>query len=154
MNNNYARYILLFVALIVSMELAKGQSPLTGSEVPLGTAVKQSDAIFTGQIEEIRGPVVKDIGEKDYFGVKVKVLDVLKGTVDPEVSVALSDRTGTKVPEVAPETGKTYLFFAKKKPVGSQFRVLKLLPADDSIIAQVKQLIAQNPQNEPPSQNQ
>jgi hypothetical protein len=145
MNNSYARYISVFFALIISMGLCKGQAAFTGSEVRSEKVVKQSDAIFTGQIEEIGAAVVKAFGEKSYYGVKVKVLEVLKGTVDPEVSVSSIARTDTKVPEVAPETGKTYIFFAEKKEVGSQYRVLKLLPADDASISQVKVLIAAAP---------
>jgi hypothetical protein len=122
------------------------QTAFTGSEAKLDDVVSKADVIFVGQVEKIGGPVLAAIAQKAYFGVEIKVVNVLKGAVDnPMVSVALIAKTDTTVPEVAPQANQTYIFFVKKKEVGSQFRVLKLLPADSSLIAQVKALIAAAP---------
>jgi hypothetical protein len=145
MNNNFTQFTFILLVLLFSMDFVNGQAAFTGSEVKMDITANKADAIFVGQIEKIGGPTLAAIGEKAYYGVEVKVVEVLKGTVNPEVSVALTARTDAKVPESAPEASKTYIFFVKKKETGSQFRVLKLLPADTALIAQVKALIAAQP---------
>lgn len=145
MNNN-TQYLAIIFALLFSIGFAHAQTAFTGSDSKLDVAVKNADAIFTGQVEEIGAPVFKALGEKSYYGIRIKVVQVLKGTVDSEVLVSLIARMDTKVVEAPPESGKTYLFFAKKKKNSSQLRVIKLIVANNPSIAEVKQLISQSPQ--------
>lgn len=142
MNNYYIRYVSIIFALLFWIESANGQTTFIGSEVPLDNAVKQSDVIFIGQIEEIGPAVIKALGEKSYYGVRVNVVKVLSGEVASEVTVSLNAKIGEKIHEITPETKTAYVFFVKRKAVGSKFHVLKLLAADDALILKIKVLIA------------
>ncbi|MCE0482915.1 MAG: hypothetical protein LV479_01600, partial [Methylacidiphilales bacterium] len=78
-------------------------------------------------------------------GNKIKVLQVIRGSVEGQVTISFKIRGGLH--EQPPQEGDTYIFFAHKntEPGWDNYTVLKLLPATDDNIAKVKALIAAAP---------
>jgi len=106
--------------------------------------------IFVGDIKAIKGPSLHPFAVKNY-GVKVKVIALLKGTIADEVTFAVAAKMDTNPQEEAPKVNQRYLFFGRSYRTGSgiQFEILKLLPADESTIARVNQLSAAAPTSSP-----
>jgi len=117
-----------------------GESKLAGSYLRLEDILAKSDIVFVGEIERIGWPDVKEAGIDSYHGVRVKVIQTLKGSLGSEASVEIGVREGE---ETAPHVGTRYLFFIVKE-IG-WLTVRKLVVANDATIAQVKQLIAAAP---------
>ncbi|MDB4793750.1 hypothetical protein OAG63_01825, partial [Methylacidiphilales bacterium] len=86
-------------------------------------------------------------GRAAYHGVQVKILQVLRGAADTQVTVTLYATFEENVHEQPPKINGTYIFLAHKNTeVGwDQYTVLKLLPATDDNIAKVKALITAAP---------
>lgn len=122
---------------------SQNQSILSGSRLKSEDVTTKVDAVFIGEIEEIGFPTTLSPGALTYHGVKVKVLQVLRGSVGAEVTVTLYAERTSNVREQAPKVSGTYIFFIKQTPGWNI--VHKLLPATDDNIAKVKQLIAAAP---------
>lgn len=118
---------------------------LAGSTLKMEDTVLKANAIFVGEIIQEGIPDVSAPGRSAYSGVKVKVLQVLRGSVDAQVSVTLYTTYSSN--EQPPKAGSTYIFLAHKntEPGWDAYKVFKLLPATDENIAKVKQLIAVGP---------
>lgn len=134
---------------------------LPGSTIKTKYAVAKADAIFTGQVEQEadaiftaeveQNGVTKASGENLFCGIKIKVVDVFKGTVDSKISVSMVVKMVEPVIEAAPppQSNKTYILFVIKKTGkdNDPFTALKLLHATDDNIVMVKKLVTQLPKN-------
>jgi len=116
---------------------------LSGSDKKPEEVVANADTIFVGEIAEIGMGDTKATDRCAYYGVKVKVLQVLKGKPDSQVVVTLYTTFGGGIQEYAPKVGISYIFFAHKNTeVGwDAYTVIKLLPATDDHVTKVKGLI-------------
>jgi hypothetical protein len=144
---------ILWIVLVFGIQVSKAQNTPAGvgqtEPVLSGSALKSEDtatkvdAVFVGEITTIGGGNPKATGRSAYRGVQVKVLQVLRGSVAPQVSVTLYARFEGGVHEQPPVVGGTYIFFAHKniEPGVDNYTVLKLLPATDDSTAAVKKLI-------------
>jgi len=112
---------------------------LSGSTVKTEDIAMKVDAIFVGQIVDIGSPMPGALGQAVYYGVKVNVLQILRGTVDANVTVTLYVTRGMNVHEEPPKTGNSYIFFINEGK--ERIFVRKLLPATDSTTATIKKLI-------------
>jgi hypothetical protein len=144
MSNNSRKIVIIFLTIFFPVFLVRGEDAFTGSATKLDAAASKSDAVFIGQIEDIGSPVLKALGVKSYYGVKVKVIETLKGDVTGEVLLSLRAKTDSKFPEVAPEVNKHYIFFVVSKKTELQLYAIKILLASDSNIDLVKSWIAQS----------
>jgi hypothetical protein len=145
----------LMLSLVLGIQITKGQNTpagveqsepvLSGSTLKSEDVMVKADAIFVGEIVEIGFPTAKAPGRGSYYGVQVKVLQVLRGSVDAQVTVTLY--TTYSAHEQPPKVGNTYIFFAHKntEPGWDNYTVVKLLPATDATITKVKGIIAQAP---------
>ena len=113
-----------------------------GSQKKAENIIASSDVIFVGQITAISGVFMLEPGAS-YCLYKVKVVTVLKGAVGGLIQVSASVRSDGPVAEVRPRANETYIFFAKLGR--DQVDAVKLLPATDTNIANVKTLIAAAP---------
>jgi hypothetical protein len=144
--------------MLVSIQSVKAQNPVAagqGESILTGSAQKSEEiaakadvVVFIGKIIELGDPVPASTDTASYSGVQVKVLQVLRGTVDGDVvKVTLRTTWGRNVHESPPVVGSTYIFFARKNTEKgwNPYTVLKLLPATDATTAKVKALIAAAP---------
>jgi hypothetical protein len=119
-------------------------SNLVGSWHEPKEILAKVDAIFTGQFVTIsEGDFVATGGPT--YGAKVKVLQLLKGTVDPQINVLLHPFSGGQIHERKPELNHTYIFFVKVLKGDNLSQVVKLMDGTDDRIAKVKALIAPAP---------
>jgi hypothetical protein len=150
--------LLISFSLILGFQISKAQNALSetrenisiklsGSDLKSEDIVLKANAVFVGEITELGHPNTKAPGQNVYHGVQIKVLQVLRGSVDAQVTVTLYIHFAPNSSENPPKVGNTYIFFAHKNTeVGwNPFTVLKLLPATDDNIAKVKALIAAAP---------
>ena len=140
--------------MILGVQISKAQNTPTGSgqnePVISGSTLKsddivsKADAIFVGKITAIGFGNLKAKGESVYRGVQVKVLKVLRGTIESSITVTLHVIAVMDFHEDPPEAGSPYIFFVKKAGALEKdpYVVLKLLPATDDNIAKIKQLVA------------
>jgi hypothetical protein len=113
---------------------------LSGSNLKAEEIVLKSDAVFVGEITQTSdGPPAA--ASMHSVGVQVKVLQILKGSVDTEISVTMDVYSIYR--EGPPQVGSSYIFFAHKED--NRIRVLKLLPATDANVTKVKAAIASTP---------
>lgn len=155
--------ILWTLLLILGIQTSKAQNipaeagqnesvRLIGSNIKTKDIISKMDAIFVGKITKrgekvILPPIAQDRGNL-YGGIKVAVAQVLRGSVDTQISVTLF--LNALYYEKLPWIGTSYIFFvtkdAKVDPFNPDpFTVLKLLPATDANIAKVKKLIVATP---------
>ena len=147
----------IILSLVLGIQISKAQnSPaeavqnepiLSGSSLKSEDTVIKSDAIFIGQITQMGFQSLKAAGRSSYYGNIVKILQVLRGTVDAQIKITLYVYYVSDTPENPPKTGNSYIFFVKKNAPGQPdpYAALKLLPATDDNIAKVKALIAASP---------
>lgn len=108
------------------------------SEPATKQAASKADVIFIGEIISIGLPNTKAPGQATYHGVTVKVLQMLKGSLPQQVNVSLARKhVAGKGEDPAPVIGQSYIFFAMNSQP-QELTVTKLLPADDSSIANVR----------------
>ena len=117
---------------------------LPGSQIETKDALTRSDAVFVGELIKLGGAVVARSISPTFLGNDVKVLQVLRGSVEGHILVSIS--ISGPAHEEPPSEGGTYIFFVHKTTEGgglpfSPFGVIKLLPATDANIAEVKKLI-------------
>ena len=155
MKIEYAMHVCL-IALFLSMNpvntpplkaqnfVSGSQNPssgLSGSDLKAEDVVVKSDAVFIGNITGVvAGASAKEQGVTT-FVVSVGVTECLRGDVAGQLTASLKVFMGYR--QKPPESGNSYIFFVRKN--GSEFAVLKLLPATDANIAKVKALIAAAP---------
>ncbi len=144
--------------IVVNLQSLKAQNPTTtrqGEPILSGSAQKseeiaaKANTVFIGKIIELGDPVPIAMDTASYSGVQVKVLQILRGTVNDEVvKVTLHTTWGRNMHETPPVIGNTYIFFARKNTEKgwNPYTVLKLLPATDDNITKVKALIAAAPE--------
>jgi hypothetical protein len=120
---------------------SQSESVLSGSALRSEDVLGKADAVFVGEIEEIGFPTAKAPGRGAYYGVQVKVSQVLRGTVAARISVTLYTVFARN--ERPPKVGGTYIFFAHKntEPGWDNYTVLKLVPATDASTAKINGLI-------------
>jgi hypothetical protein len=144
--------LLILLSLTLGVQPVKSQNApaatassdsmkLTGSTLREEDLVAKSDAIFIGEIADPGLTVPTSPGMASYSGVQVKVLQVLRGSVDPQVTVKL-DIFATNH-EGPPQVGSSYIFFVHKE--NDQLRVLKLLPTTNANTTKVTKVIAAAP---------
>ncbi len=107
----------------------------------------KTDAIFVGEITQMGFPSIKAVGRLSYYKNKVKVLQILRGTIEPQIKVTIYLYSVSDISETQPNIGTAYIFFIKKNDQGTfdPYTALKLLPATDTNITKVKKLIAAAP---------
>jgi hypothetical protein len=139
--NRVTWLLLACLALGIQPLKAKNEPVLSGSTQKTENIVLKCDAVFIGQITHMRlGPPASS-NVASYTGVKVKVLQMLRGSFDEQIPVMLNVLALNH--EEAPTTEGTYIFFLKKE---SGWNIVKkLLPATNDNIAKVKALIAAAP---------
>jgi hypothetical protein len=123
------------------------QERLTGSDLSIQGAVKGCDAVFRGELIDTV-PYVLTGFSRNFYGVKVNVLETYLGNVDEvesdlgNVLVSLSARPSKE--ETGPVENHLYIFFVKKTKT-SDLSVLKMIPATEENIADANKLIADGP---------
>jgi hypothetical protein len=124
---------------------------LTGSSLKIKNAVSKSIAVFVGTVRDLGlkapDPPTTPANGPVYNGVKVKVLKVLKGSVESQASVSLF--VDFSIHEELHKVESSYIFFVSKNTATlssiippDSFFVVKLLPATEANIAMVKMLIS------------
>lgn len=148
----------IMLSLVFTIQISRAQNTpagaeqnepaLSGSTLRSEDVATKADAVFVGQITHLGFSNLKALGEAVYRGLQVKVLQVLRGSVDPQSTFTLR----VMVPSISshenpPAVGSTYIFFVKKDDPSKHdaYTVLKLLPATDDNIAKVKAVIAAAP---------
>jgi hypothetical protein len=119
-------------------------SKLSGSWHKPEELIVKSDAIFTGELLSLSPPDFVASGSPSY-GAKVKVFQLLKGTVNSEITVILRVTNIGPITEKKPELNHTYIFFAKIIKEDDLIQITKLMDGTDDRTAKVKALIAQAP---------
>jgi hypothetical protein len=136
-------YLVLFLGLLGIFAKA-ADAPnliLSGSEKKVDDIVSKSDLIFVGRVAS-KGFISTAAPGLSGQEPTVNVTSVLKGQVGSEVHVTLYVKNNGRVIEAAPKIGESYIFFVKQGATQQLF-VLKLLPATDANIVEIKQLISQ-----------
>ena len=132
----------LVLGLVLGVQPVKAQNEpvLTGSALKSEDIAAKTDAVFVGEIMQIGFPNPSSPGMASY-GVQVKVLQVLRGSVEGQAIVTVATRAINR--EEPPKAGSQYIFFAKKE--GDRFEALKLLPATAANVAKIKGLLPPAP---------
>jgi len=132
----------LVLGLVLGIQPVKAQNEpvLNGSTLKAEDIAAKADAVFVGEIIQMGFPNPSAPGLASY-GTQVKVLQVLRGSVDAQITVTIDTHAMNR--EEPPKVGTQYIFFVKKE--GDHFKALKLLTATDANIAKVKALIAAAP---------
>lgn len=140
---------LVFSLVLIGQPVkAQNEPVLSGSTLKSEDLASKCDAIFIGQIAKLGYPVLASAGAVSYHGVEVKVLQVLRGSIDGEVvKVTLLAMSGQNVHEAPPEVGNTYIFFVHKNTEKgwNPYTAIKLLPATNDHVTKIKALIAAAP---------
>jgi hypothetical protein len=139
--------------LVASIQGLKAQNTpageiLSGSTQKSEDIASKVDAVFVGQVTQIGFAVPEGDATASYPGIRVKILQVLRGSISAQVvKVTLRTTWRQDVHETPPTVGSSYIFFVKNKAQGASdhFTALKLLPATDDNTANVKALIAAAP---------
>jgi hypothetical protein len=134
----------MLLNLVLGLQPVKAQNEplLSGSTLKSEDIAVKVDAVFVGEITDPGLTVPTSPGMASYNGVQVKVLQVLRGSIDAQtITVKLDIFAANR--EEPPKVGTQYIFFVKKD--GDRFTALKLLPATDDHITKVKALIAAAP---------
>jgi len=150
-----ARGILLvtLASLFFTGILTAGGAPtLSGSKLQTKDALTVSKAVIVGKVNQLGWDVWTNPIYSNSIGTKVRVLQVLRGSIKRDVFVNISASCNDH--EALPTVSETYIFFINsssesqffiRKVVESgedQFTALKLLHATDANIALVKKLIS------------
>jgi hypothetical protein len=114
---------------------------LPGSTFKEEDVAPRSDSIFIGEIMDMGPSAPTSPGTASFNGVRVKVLQILRGSIGSEITVEITSFALEH--EALPKVGSSYIFFVKKD--GDRFTAVKLLPATDDHITKVKGLIAAAP---------
>jgi hypothetical protein len=139
-----ATLLVVLATFLFSEDVRSENSPkLPGSTVKTEEVALKCDAVFVGQITDIGHwgpPTSPDLISLQ--GVKIKILQVLRGSVDSEISVEIFWFDTNS--EESPKAQSTYIFFLNKTHVENTIQniVPKLLPATEDNIAMVKKLIS------------
>ncbi len=120
---------------------------LAASDLKMEDAAAKSEAIFVGTLNFLEGPRDAQLGEARYYGA-VDISQVLHGPVRPPRNwVAINAILLSRYHEE-----ESNIFFAiatdyahPRTTVGTQFTVIKFLPATNSNIEKVKKLIDSKP---------
>ena len=146
-------WIVLVLVFSVQVSSAQNNAPaemvLSGSTFKSEDVLAKADVVFVGTIteagSEVLLPPTAPYAGPLYGGVKVNVLQVLRGSIGAQVSVSLF--TSFVHHEKLHTVGSSYIFFVKKNAPGQPdpYTALKLLPATGDNIAKVKALIATAP---------
>ena len=144
----------LMLSLIIGVQIVAAQNTtnpgavqaepkLSGSRFKTEDMALKADAVFVGEITQMGSPTAKMAGAVVYHGVQVKILQVLRGSIDPQSTFTLYVSGTTTFHEDSPKVGSSYIFFVRKNGPGQPdlYSVLKLLPATDATTAKVKGLI-------------
>lgn len=148
----------IVLSLVFTIQISRAQNTpagagqnepmLTGSTLRSDDVATKADAVFVGQITHLGFSNLKALGEAVYRGVQVNILQVLRGSLDPQSTFTLRVMVpSTRSHENPPTVGISYIFFVKRDDPSKHdaYTVLKLLPATDANIAKVKALIAAAP---------
>ena len=142
--------LLALACLLLTGILRADDAPiLSGSKVETKDAVARSNAVFVGELIKLGGGIAARSISPTFLGNDVKVLQVLRGSVEGHILVSLS--ISGPAHEEPPAEGENYIFFVHKTTQGESLPfspfgdVIKLLSATDTNIAAVKKLIAQLP---------
>ena len=144
-------FVILSLAIAYSMLFSKvGKADvvntpanLAGSNLKTEEIVATSSIIFVGKITTLGPMDMMAKGVRTYRSVSVSVSEVLKGNADHEIKITIPVRY-EPFNEVTPEVAHAYIFFIKSDAAG-RLTTLKLLPATDEGITEVKQLIVAAP---------
>ncbi len=127
--------LLIFLAIfLLAPTVRAGDTPiLTGSTLNNGEAVSKSDAIFIGKITVMGSTIPTSPAMATFLGTKVKVDQVLQGSVGAEISASITILAQNH--EVPPEKDLEYLFFVHKnaEPGRATYTAIKLLPSTDDM---------------------
>jgi len=121
---------------------------LSGSAIKAEDIVLSCDAVCVGEIEDMGLPTNSSTtGLVVYSGIEVKVLQILRGSVEYQIKITLNTLKSPSLQEMPPKFGGSYIFFVNRNnpEADDPFIALKLLPATDDNIAMVKKLIAAAP---------
>ena len=154
MNTRGIPHLVIFMAMIGlvcgSPALKAQDTPvssdqkLTGSVVKVEDIISTCDAVFLGEITDIGVPSdPADDGWTVTSGIGVSVSENLRGSVESQIKVTLRTLSSSSTQESTPKFEGSYIFFVNKTADASEdpYMVVKLLPATDTNIAMVKQLI-------------
>jgi hypothetical protein len=118
------------------------QTPMTGDELTIESAFRQSSLIFIGTAEIIGEPGDGPFPKSRYYRVPVKVIEALKGTLPPQFTVDIDVMRIAGTMEKPPLFDKPYIYFANIEGGDNQVLLtVKIIPADPHAIRMVKQLI-------------
>ncbi len=122
----------------------QNESILSGSSLKSKELTLKVDAIFIGTITKIGFPVPAETDTASYSGIEVKVLQVLRGSVDAQI-VTVTLRTKGSLHEAPPVVGSSYIFFVHKNTEKGwdPYTAGKLLSATDDNIVDIKKMITQ-----------
>lgn len=138
----------LFVALLVSTVVVRyshaeagvnQMKRLPGSALSLEQAVL-SPFVFIGRITDVAAPVPDAPGQATYR-VKVRIVEMLKGTLEGDVDFSITVRTlPEETAESVPQQGQKYVLFVQGKVDKSLF-VERMLSDSTEVVECVKALI-------------
>jgi hypothetical protein len=130
--------------LTESLGIAEGGKwrKLAGSSMKVTEATKKSNVILIGEIES-SGSEVDQGADTTYGGpllrgVKVKVTNLLRGSIGSEISLSLY--VGTLGGEKLPQVAQMYIFFVQTKGVGERGWPYNLLEKADADTIGIKML--------------
>ena len=107
-------------------------------------ALSKADVVFVARITAIGDADIKAKGVLSYYGVQIRLLRSLKGSLDPNPTFTLYFIGTPSYRETPPDMGSSYIFFATRnnEKQSDPYIVLKLLPATGDSIAKVEKLIS------------
>jgi hypothetical protein len=127
------------------------QTKLPGSDQKTEDVIPKCNVAFEGQVLTVGSIGMEVGGLPGYYGNKVKVLQVFRGSVGPVATTLDYEAVDTSM-ELVPLVGDKCLFLAHKYTAAGgidagtiYLRTLKVLAATDDNIAKVKQLAATLP---------
>ena len=117
------------------------QSPLSGSELSMDIAVKNSGVIFVGTVKALGEPDIGPFGEDRYSGIEVANTTTLMGKLPARYVVGVGTKLFKKPPESPPMIGRSYLFFGKVQSDGVSIFAHKVMVADETTLDNIKRLL-------------
>lgn len=136
--------LLAFLGLMVLPISAQVKSELEpGSQLKLADAVNEANVIIVGKISNAGVPSFKSDGVLVNHHVKIQLMVSLRGGFDQSKGA----RVTSVLDEKSPRLGQFYIFFLKFAEKSSEefYETVKIVPATDANIADVKTLIAAAP---------
>jgi len=146
------------LSLVISVQVSHAQNAptgagqtepvkLTGGDVKSEDAILKTDVLFIGQITHLGFGNLKAQGEAVYRGMQIKVIQILRGSLQPESTFTLRVFHVYSSDEYPPTEGSSYIFFAKRNDPSEKdaYAIVKLLPATDANVTKVKALTASAP---------